>query len=339
MADRHEHAADDDGAALAEQAVGNQPAQDRREIGEPGVEPEQMRGERLRLEPAEQEFERGLDRGKSDHAFDPAGLEQVLDHVEDDQRGIAEIGEAFPGLGREQHREPARVAEEIAWLRRRSDRLLRFEDLFGDCAANSIGLPSPLRVREGGGRSPRRAPRPCYRFRTEGGAISGEGTGAAAAARAALAGGALAQQRDETVLRHRLAEQEALADVAAHAGEGKRVRGLLDADGDRRAAEIMREIDHSLAERSIDLVGAAIADESAVELELGERQLLEPGEGGIAAAEIVDRELNVDSARRLVMAAANARSVTICSSVTSMINPGQLSVCRDGCGRYRGLTA
>src|SRR5262249_38728609 len=38
------------------------------------------------------------------------------------------------------------------------------------------------------------------------------------------------------------------------------------------------------------LVGTAVAHEAAVELELGERQLLEAGERGIAAAEVVDRQ-------------------------------------------------
>lgn len=39
----------------------------------------------------------------------------------------------------------------------------------------------------------------------------------------ALAGGALAQQREKAILRHRLSEQEALAQVAAHAGKRDRV--------------------------------------------------------------------------------------------------------------------
>ena len=60
------------------------------------------------------------------------------------------------------------------------------------------------------------------------------------------------------------------------------------------AAEIVREVDDRLAERRVHLVGAAVGDEGAVELELGERQLLEPGERRIAAAEIVDRELDVE---------------------------------------------
>ena len=79
--------------------------------------------------------------------------------------------------------------------------------------------------------------------------------------------------------------------VAAHADQRERVGGLLDADGDGEAAEIVREVDDGLAQRRVDLVGAAVGDEGAVELELGKRQFLEPDKRRIAPAEIVDRKL------------------------------------------------
>ena len=53
-----------------------------------------------------------------------------------------------------------------------------------------------------------------------------------------------------------------------HADQGQCIRRLLDADGDRDAAEIVRQIDHGLAQRRVDLVAAAIGDEGAVELDL-----------------------------------------------------------------------
>ena len=45
MADRHQRRADDDGAVLAEHAVGDEPAEERREIDEAGVEAIDVRGE------------------------------------------------------------------------------------------------------------------------------------------------------------------------------------------------------------------------------------------------------------------------------------------------------
>ena len=62
MADRHQRGAEDDGAALAEHAVGQQAAEDRREINEPGVEAVDLRGERLRRQRAEHEFQRAPER-------------------------------------------------------------------------------------------------------------------------------------------------------------------------------------------------------------------------------------------------------------------------------------
>ena len=61
MADRHQRCAEDDGAALAEHAVGQQAAEDRREIDEAGVEAVDLRGERLRVERAEHEFQRAAE--------------------------------------------------------------------------------------------------------------------------------------------------------------------------------------------------------------------------------------------------------------------------------------
>src|SRR5262249_14997596 len=118
MAGRYEHAADDYGAMLTQQTVGDEAAQDRREIGEPGIEAEKLRSERLRIEPSEQEFERGFDCADTEHRIDSAWVEQIFRHVQHDKRGIAEIGKALPRLAREQNGEPARMAEKVAASRR-----------------------------------------------------------------------------------------------------------------------------------------------------------------------------------------------------------------------------
>jgi hypothetical protein len=70
----------------------------------------------------------------------------------------------------------------------------------------------------------------------------------------------------------------------------RRRRTLFDAN----TAEIVCEVDDSLAVGSIDLVGAAVGDKGAVELELSEWQFLQSRQGGIAAAEFVDREPDVE---------------------------------------------
>ncbi len=111
MADRHQHRADDDGAALAEHAVGNEPAENRREIDEPGVKAPDLRRQRLHVERPEQAFERALEGEQADDVAGVIGQQQVFRHVEDKQRAHPVIGETLPHLGREQEGKPARVAE------------------------------------------------------------------------------------------------------------------------------------------------------------------------------------------------------------------------------------
>ena len=67
MADRHQDRADDDGAALAEHAVGQKPAENRREIDQPGIKAPDLRRQRLHVERAEHTFERALHRQEAAH--------------------------------------------------------------------------------------------------------------------------------------------------------------------------------------------------------------------------------------------------------------------------------
>jgi hypothetical protein len=56
----------------------------------------------------------------------------------------------------------------------------------------------------------------------------------------------------------------------------------------------MCEIDRGLAKESVRLVGTAIGNEVAVELELSEGKVLQVREPGAVTAEIVDGELHVE---------------------------------------------
>ncbi len=113
MADRHQDRADDDGAALAEHAVGKEPAENRREIDEPGIKAPDLRRQRLHVERAEQRFEPAFDR---EQAGDVAGMvrqQEIFRHIEDEQRAHPVIGEALPHFRGEQEGEPARMAEQV----------------------------------------------------------------------------------------------------------------------------------------------------------------------------------------------------------------------------------
>ena len=71
---------------MAENAVGEKPAENRREIDERGVEAVDLRGERLDVERAERNLDEPAKARKPDHAVDVLGAQQILHHVEHEQR-------------------------------------------------------------------------------------------------------------------------------------------------------------------------------------------------------------------------------------------------------------
>ena len=120
MADRHQRRAEQDGAMLAEHAVGEDAAEQGREIDEAGIEPVDVRGERLRAERPEHRFVQAPQSAEADHILGVLGQQQIFHHVEHEQRAHPVIGEALPHLGREQEGQPARVAEEVGLAVRRA---------------------------------------------------------------------------------------------------------------------------------------------------------------------------------------------------------------------------
>ena len=73
MADRHQRGAEQDGAMLAEHAVGENSTEHRREINQPGIEAVDVRSERLRAERPEHRFVHELERAEPDHGFRISG--------------------------------------------------------------------------------------------------------------------------------------------------------------------------------------------------------------------------------------------------------------------------
>jgi hypothetical protein len=103
---------------------------------------------------------------------------------------------------------------------------------------------------------------------------------------------ALAQQVEETLLRHRRCHQDALAEVEAHDHERLQLGLRLDAFPDGGTAEAVREIDRGMADCGIGGLARAVAHEGLVDLELGERQAAKARQQGIAGAEVIDRDLD-----------------------------------------------
>jgi hypothetical protein len=121
MAAGHRHRAEHDCVALADPAVGDPPAKHRREIDEARVKPEYLRGELLRRQRPEHMLDRSPEAGEARHMLDMARQQQLVDHVQHQQRDHAVIGKALPRLGESQEGKAPGMAEEAA--RRRLYRL------------------------------------------------------------------------------------------------------------------------------------------------------------------------------------------------------------------------
>ena len=98
VSERDDDAADEDGAVLAEEAVGDQAAEDRGAPGGACVGP--------------------VNRGCVSVRESEAALGGGRDHVEDEEGAHAVVAEALPHLGEKQRGQPARVPREAARLGR-----------------------------------------------------------------------------------------------------------------------------------------------------------------------------------------------------------------------------
>ncbi len=148
MADGHQHRADDDGVAPTKHTVGEQSAENRREINEPRIKAPDLRRQRLHVERTEHGFKRMLDGQKPGDIAGVVRQQQIFRHVKDEQRAHPVIGEALPHLGREQESEPARMAEQIGTVTASQVRRAFAGNGFShDCSAPALPLALASRCR------------------------------------------------------------------------------------------------------------------------------------------------------------------------------------------------
>src|SRR5439155_5353316 len=107
------------------------------------------------------------------------------------------------------------------------------------------------------------------------------------------------QQADDLGVGARLAEQEALAFVAAFGPEAAQLGFGLDALGGDDDAEAFAEADDGTDDRLRLAVGAEIADEGLIDLDLVEGEAAQIAEAGITGAEIVHRDAHAERAQRM----------------------------------------
>jgi hypothetical protein len=108
MPGRHDERAQQNGAAPAEETIGEEAAKDRGEINGGRIGAEDRGGERLAIK-TEVEF---AETGERRDVLDPPRLEEVVDHVEDEERLHPVIGKALPRFGEGEEPESARMPEE-----------------------------------------------------------------------------------------------------------------------------------------------------------------------------------------------------------------------------------
>src|SRR6478735_562632 len=99
------------------------------------------------------------------------------------------------------------------------------------------------------------------------------------------------QMADKLGLRHRLCKQIALPDLATDGLQLVALMHRFDALRDGPQTEAAAELDNRLTQTCIEMVNIAVGDVAAIDLELAERQLLQPHKRGITGAEIVDRQI------------------------------------------------
>ena len=77
-------------------------------------------------------------RNKSGDVLDVAGMQQLVDHVKNEQRLHPVLGKAFPSFGERDVAEPARMSKEAAIVGvrhgRRVLRTVRFGKPFASCS-------------------------------------------------------------------------------------------------------------------------------------------------------------------------------------------------------------
>jgi hypothetical protein len=114
MAPAHRQRTDHDRVALPYPAVGDEAAEQRREIDETCVETKDLRCERLRRKRTHHGFDGRAESRESGDVLHVAGQQQLVHHVQHQERRHAVKGKALPGFGEGQVEEAFRMAHKGA---------------------------------------------------------------------------------------------------------------------------------------------------------------------------------------------------------------------------------
>src|ERR1700720_2170446 len=126
MAGDHQQRTKDDGWGSADPSVGENPADDRGQIDEAGVEPINLRCQRLDSKRSGYGFESPLQGREAQHVVSDVRLQQIIDHVQNEKRPHSVIGKAFPHLRCEQKRKAFWVAKQLVAAFAAANRVARW---------------------------------------------------------------------------------------------------------------------------------------------------------------------------------------------------------------------
>src|SRR5450631_238796 len=149
MACDHQHRAKDDGWGPANPSVGENSAEYRRQIDQAGVEPINLRCQRLDAKRSGYRFEPPLQGREAQYVSGDFRLQQIVDHVQNEQRPHSVIRKALPHLGCEQKRQAFWMAKQLIAALAGAHRVARccispsYDTLpFGELAAIEIAVRS-----------------------------------------------------------------------------------------------------------------------------------------------------------------------------------------------------
>ena len=120
--DRHHQGAQCHRAVATEYTVAEQTAEQRCQVHRADVETEDLEGERLRRQWPREPLDRGPERSESDDVLDMSGQQQLLHHVQREQRLHAVERDAVPELRTRKHDQPLGMPKDIRARRTCDDR-------------------------------------------------------------------------------------------------------------------------------------------------------------------------------------------------------------------------
>ena len=142
----HQERASHDRVALPDPPIRNEAAEQRREVDETGVQAIDLRCRRLRRQWTHDRFDGGAKTREAGDVLYVSRQNQLVDHIQHDQRGHAVKGKSLPGLGKCEEEKPFGMTKQGLLLCVRQTILV----IYCRVARTSIACANKKRLLSGG---------------------------------------------------------------------------------------------------------------------------------------------------------------------------------------------